>query len=154
MTVKGKVEQGVAFAGVEIKLVTVAGDSDGLCGNSGGEGVVITGVVGRIEVKVHHGWRRGVAETIRVIAKGNIIIVIVVAFATFCIRFQENRIDFGAELKQRLDCIASRGVAELKQRPGCIASRGVTFGDGRGILANIVLDVFLSHRLQYRGCGN
>ena len=96
---KGEVEQGVAFAGLERKLVVVAGDSDGFFGNSGREGVFITGVVGLIELKVHHGWRRGVAETVGVFAKGNITIAIVAAFAMFGIRFQGNRIDFGAELK-------------------------------------------------------
>ena len=117
MAIKGKVEQGVAFAGVEGNLVTVAEDRDGSIGNSGGEGVFITGVVGRIELRPYSVWRRDDAETIGLLAKGNIVIVVVVAFALFGTRFQENRIDFGAKLKQRLGCIASRegtSSAELK----------------------------------------
>lgn len=83
MAIKGDVEQGVAFVGVEGKLGTVAGDFGCFWG---GEGILIAGV-------------RDVAETIGVLAKGNITIAIVAAFATFRIRFQENRIGFGAELK-------------------------------------------------------
>ena len=78
----------------------VAAEFNGMCGNSGGKGVFITGVVfGVIENRPYHVWRRDVAETIIVLAKGNITIVIVAAFAMFSTRFQENRIDFGAELK-------------------------------------------------------
>ena len=78
----------------------VAAEFDGSFGNSGGKGVFITRVVvGLIENRPYHVWRRNVAETIIALAKGNITIVIVVAFAMFRTRFQENRIHFGAELK-------------------------------------------------------
>ena len=99
MAIKRKVEQGVAFAGVEMKLVIVAGDRDGFFGNSRGEGVFITGVVGRIDLRPCNVRRRGAAETIIVLAKGNIVIVVVVAFALFGTCFQENHIGFDAELK-------------------------------------------------------
>ena len=72
------------------------------------------------------------------LAEGNIAIVKVAAFAMFGTRFQQNRIDFGAKLKQRL---------------GGTASRRATFGDGKGILVYIVPDVFVSY-LQKRGCGD
>ena len=71
MAMKGKGQQGVAFAAVEIKLDIVAGDGD---------------------------WLRDVDGTIGVLAEYYIIVVIVVAFTKVRIRFRENH-TVGAELK-------------------------------------------------------